>query len=365
MVYLKGNGRGNGKLHVGVIGCGRIAQTYLQAIKTCVDSELTGVVDARELTARSVGNQYGCKAYTDHQHILEGNQIDAVIICTPPNTHAELATFFLENGVHVLCEKPFAVNSEQAALMLQKAKEKECLLMMASKFRYVEDIIKAKGIVDSGILGEIVLFENVFCSKVDMKERWNSKKDVAGGGVLIDNGSHSVDIARFLLGPIVKVQSEEGKRIQKLDVEDTARLYFRTQSDVMGAVDLSWSIHKEQESYIDLFGTEGVLSIGWKSSKYRQSEKLHWVTFGRGYDKTAAFSAQLKNFLDSIKGEAMPLINAVDGLESVKVIEAAYKSSNMNKWVDVEPDRNRTSSNTSIERARIAAIAEAKLSVTT
>jgi predicted dehydrogenase len=304
-------------------------------MSTIPECNLKGVVDIREQVARSVADQYRCKSYKDYQQVLEENHVDAVIICTPPNTHSEIAIFFLENGVHVICEKPFAINSAQATLMVQKAEEKECLLMMASKFRYVEDIIRAKGIVESGILGDIVLFENVFCSKVDMKGRWNSNKEVAGGGVLVDNGSHSVDIARFLLGPVAKVQTEEGKRVQKLEVEDTARLYFRTKSDVLGAVDLSWSIHKEQESYVDLFGTEGVLSIGWRYSKYRQSEKLHWVTFGRGYDKLAAFSAQIKNFVDSIKGIAMPLINAADGLESVKVIEAAYKSSHMNKWVEV------------------------------
>lgn len=325
----------NSQLNFALVGCGRIAQTHLQAIQTNPECKLKGVVDIREQVVKSVAEQYGCKAYTDYPQILEENHTDAVIICTPPSTHAEIATFFLENGVHVICEKPFAMNSEQATLMVQKAEEKGCLLMMASKFRYVEDIIKAKGIVESGILGEIVLFENVFCSKVDMKDRWNSKKEVAGGGVLVDNGSHSVDIARFLLGPVTKVQTEEGRRVQHLEVEDTARLYFRTKSEVMGAVDLSWSIHKEQESYVDLFGSEGVLSIGWKCSKYRQSEKMHWVTFGKGYDKMAAFSSQIKNFVDSIKGRSMPLINAVDGLESVKVIEAAYKSSQMNKWIDV------------------------------
>lgn len=237
----------------------------------------------------------------------------------------------------MLCEKPLALTSEDASLMVDKAEEKGSLLMMASKFRYVDDVIKAKGIVDSGILGDIVLFENVFCSKVDMRDRWNADRNIAGGGVLVDNGSHSVDIARYLLGPITKVQAEEGKRVQDLEVEDTARLYFRTGSDIMGAVDLSWSIHKELESYIDLFGTEGVLSIGWKCSKYRQSEKLNWVTFGKGYDKLTAFSRQLENFVGSIKGEDQPLITASDALESVKVIEAAYKSAQINKWIPVEP----------------------------
>jgi predicted dehydrogenase len=328
--------KGNASLNFALIGCGRISQTHLQAIASISECKLTGVVDTREHAAQSVANQYGCRAYTDYHQLTDNNNVDAVIICTPPNTHAEIATFFLENGVHVICEKPFAINIYDAELMVKKADENECLLMMASKFRYVEDVIKAKGIVDSGILGDVVLFENVFCSKVDMKDRWNSKKEMAGGGVLIDNGSHSVDIARFLLGPIVKVQAEEGKRVQKLDVEDTARLFFRTKSDTMGAVDLSWSIHKEQESYIDLFGTEGVLSIGWKSSKYRQSEKMHWIVFGKGYDKIAAFTAQIRNFIGAIKGKEKLLINSKDGLESVKVIDSAYKSACMNKWVEVE-----------------------------
>ncbi|MFX0198871.1 MAG: Gfo/Idh/MocA family protein [Candidatus Hodarchaeota archaeon] len=326
----------NASLNFALIGCGRISQTYLQAIVSVPECRLKGVSDIRKEAAQSVADQYGCRAYSDFRQVLEGNRIDAVIISTPPNTHAEIATFFLENGIHVLCEKPFALNSKDAGLMVRKAEEKGCLLMMASKFRYVEDIIKAKGIVKSGILGDIILFENVFCSKVDMRARWNAEKEIAGGGVLIDNGSHSVDIARFLLGPIVKVQAEEGKRVQKLEVEDTSRLYFRTESDIIGAVDLSWSIHKEQESYIDLYGTEGVLSIGWKCSKYRQSEKLNWVRFGNGYDKISAFERQIKNFVGTIKGVEMPLINATDGLESVKVIEAAYRSANVNKWVEVE-----------------------------
>jgi predicted dehydrogenase len=323
---------------VALIGCGRISQSYLQAMETLPECRLAAVADVRDNAARSVAEHYGCKAYTDYHDVLEGNHLDAAIICTPPNTHLELTTFFLDNGVHVLCEKPFAMTSAEATIMLNKADETGCLLMMASKFRYVDDIIKARGIIDSGILGDVVLFENVFCSKVDMRERWNSRKEVAGGGVLIDNGTHSVDIARFLLGPIVKVQAEEGKRVQKLEVEDTMRFSFRTESDIIGDVDLSWSLHKEKESYIDLFGTEGVLSIGWKCSKYRQSETLHWICFGEGYNKLSGFTGQLSNFAASIAGTEMPLITARDGLESVRVIEAAYQSASINKWVDVTSD---------------------------
>ena len=323
-------------LNFALVGCGRISQTHLQAMANVPECQLKAVADIRKKAARGVADHYKCGSYDDYRELLDGYGLDAVIICTPPNSHAEISTFFLENGVHVMCEKPFALNSREAELTMQKAEEKGCLLMMASKFRYVDDIIKAKGIVESGILGNIVLFENVFCSNVDMRERWNSKKEIAGGGVLIDNGCHSVDIARYLLGPITKIQAEEGKRVQKLQVEDTIRLYFRTKSNVLGAIDLSWSIHKEQESYIDICGTKGVLSIGWKCSKYKLYDKRRWVTFGNGYDKLSAFSAQIRNFVGTIRGSEIPCINGTDALESVEVIEAAYKSINMNKWVEVK-----------------------------
>ena len=326
----------NAPLNFALIGCGRISQVYIQVLASNPECRLKCVSDLRQQTTQSVAEQYDCKAYTDYHQVLDGNHIDAAVICTPPNTHVEIATFFIENDVHVLCEKPFAINTKEAKPMLKKAEGNGCLLVMASKFRYTDDVIKTKCIVESGILGNIILFENVFCSKVDMRNRWNSKKEIAGGGVLIDNGSHSVDIARFLLGPIVKVKAEEGKRVQKLQVEDTSHLDFKTQWDVIGAVDLSWSIYKEQESYVNLYGTEGTLSIGWKSSKYRQSEKLDWIYFGKGYDKFQAFKKQINNFIGAIKGREMPLINAKDSMESVKVIEAAYKSIIMDKWIEVE-----------------------------
>jgi predicted dehydrogenase len=327
--------RGGGDpLRVGLVGCGRIAQTHLDALKHVSECRLVGVADVRPDVARSVGAQYETAAHDDHRQLLDGG-LDAVILCTPPSSHTEIAGFFLDEGVHVLCEKPLAVTLSEAEQLVAKAERSDRLLMMASKFRYVDDIVKAKGIIDSGILGAVILFENVFCSKVDMRQRWNARRELGGGGVLIDNGTHSVDIARFLLGPIVKVRAEEGRRVQGLDVEDTCRLFFRTDGDALGAVDLSWSIHKERDAYIEIFGPDGTLSIGWKGSKYRQSEKLEWVTFGKGYDKLSAFGRQLRNFARSIQGREAPWITAEDSLESVCVIEAAYQSMALERWVEV------------------------------
>lgn len=325
------------RLRVGVIGCGRNAQDHLQAYQKVDAAEVVAVADVATRQATSVAEQFGCSAFTDYRRLFEEAAPDAVSVCTPPAAHAEITLEALARGIHVLCEKPFAITLPDAQRMVAAAERAELVLMMASKFRFVDDLVKAKGIIDSGILGRIVLFENVFCSRVDMRERWNSQRAIAGGGVLFDNGSHSVDIARYLLGPITLVQAQHGLQIQPLEVEDTTRLFIQTASGVMGTIDLSWSIHKDTDAYVNVFGTEGTLSIGWRESKYRQSEKLAWVVFGNGYDKQRAFQRKLQHFVDCVDRRATPIVTAVDGLESVRVIDAAYRSSAVNKWVGLEP----------------------------
>lgn len=324
-------------VRVAVIGAGRCAQDHLQAFQKLDHVRIAAVADVHEPQARSVATQFNCTPYTDYRALLDTERPDAITICTPPVTHAEIALDALARDVHVLCEKPLTIQLADAKRLLDAVQGRDVLLMMASKFRFVDDIVKAKGIIDSGILGRVVLFENVFCSRVDMRERWNARKEIAGGGVLFDNGTHSVDIARFLLGPIATVQAQHGIRVQPIEVEDTCRLYFQSVSGVMGSIDLSWSIHKENDSYINIYGTEGTLSIGWRESKYRQHEKLNWVVFGQGYNKQQTFQNQMRHFVRCVQGLDRPIITPLDGLESVRVIEAAYRSSGVNKWMELEP----------------------------
>ncbi len=241
----------------------------------------------------------------------------------------------MKRQIHVLCEKPLSIDVESAQIMLETAKKAGVHLTMASKYRYVEDVVRAKSIVMSGILGEIILFENVFTSRVEMASRWNSDSKISGGGVLIDNGTHSVDLMRYFLGPLVDVQVVEGKRSQGLPVEETVRIFVWSASGVMGSIDLSWSINKELDGYLNIYGSHGTICVGWKESKYRQSSSRDWVVFGKGYDKIEAFRNQLNNFSRAIRGEEMLLITAEDAIASVEVIDAAYAALDQNNRTEV------------------------------
>jgi predicted dehydrogenase len=319
-----------------LVGAGGIAQSYAQAFEACEGARLVAVCDTRLDAARALAERFGCPAYGRYPAMANnGSRFDAVIVCTPPNTHEEISTYYLERGFHVLCEKPFALTSRSARRMLEAARKAGVKLTMASKFRYVEDVIRAKSIVASGILGEIILFENAFTSRVDMAGRWHADPKISGGGVLIDNGAHAVDLMRYFLGPLAEVQVVEGKRVQGLPVEDTVRVFVRSLSGIMGSSDLSWSIHKEVDSYLNIYGSHGSISVGWKESKYRQASSRDWIVFGAGYDKVQAFRSQLSNFARAIRGEEQLLIKAEDGLASVEVIEAAYASLRQMNWIAV------------------------------
>lgn len=326
------------KVKYGLVGAGGIAQAYAQAFQVSSEAELVAVADVRPDAVQAMAESAKCAAFTDYVTMADQMDLDAVIICTPPITHPDIACDLLERKIHVLCEKPFSIDVASARRMFETAEASGALITMASKFRYVEDMIKAKSIIASGILGDIVLVENAFTSRVDMTNRWNSNPAISGGGVLMDNGTHSLDILRYFLGALAEVQVVEGKRSQGLVVEDTVRIFVKSTNGVIGNVDLSWSINKELDYFLRIYGTNGTISVGWKESKYRQASSPDWIVFGKGYNKVQSFRSQLDNFARAIRLEEPLLITAEDAIASVEAIEAAYQALKRSQWTLISSD---------------------------
>lgn len=315
-----------------LIGAGAIAQAYAQAFGQTKRAELVAVVDCRAESAEAMAKAAGCAAFTSVPQMLEMGEIDAAIVCTPPATHRDVCLELITRGVNVLCEKPLAIDSASAEEMIGAAEVHNVTFTMASKFRYVADVAQAKELIAAETIGEVVLFENIFTGRVDMTQRWNSDPLIAGGGVLIDNGTHSVDVTRFCLGELSEIQAMEGNRIQELPVEDTAKMFVRSRSGVLASIDLSWSVSKELPYFIAVYGSSGTILVGWRESKYRRAGEQEWTVFGGGYDKVAAFRRQIENFAGAVRGEEPLVVTPEDALASVQVIEAAYRSLSRGAW---------------------------------
>jgi len=322
------------RLRFGLVGAGGIAQAYAQAFNESKCCELVAVADVREDSAKALAEIVGGKSFSDYKQLADV-ELDAVIVATPPVSHPEIACFFMERGTPVLCEKPLCLSVAEAEKMINTAEANNVLFTMASKFRYCEDVVKAKGILASGMLGDVLQFENAFTAKVDMSKRWNSEAAMSGGGVLIDNGTHSVDIIRYFLGAIDSVLVVDAGGTQGLKVDENVKMFAKTKNNVTASVDLTWGINKELPYFISIFGTNGVLHIGWRESKYKLNSSPDWTVFGKGYDKVASFKGKVENFADALRGKEYLYIKPADALASVHVIEAAYKSLNQNLWQPV------------------------------
>lgn len=326
-------------VRLALVGCGAIAEAYVQALARVPALRLSAVVDPVPAAREAFARRCGVPAFANIADLRASRTtIGAAIVATPPDQHEALSCALLSASMDVLCEKPFAPTIAAAERMLATARAAGRRLMLGSKFRYTPDVAAARHLLDQGACGEIVLYENVFCSHVDMTNRWNARRERSGGGVLIDNGCHSVDLARYLLGPIARVQAQFGKRVQPIEVEDTARILFTSESGALGSIDLSWSVHKETEAYVRIHGTKGTIEIGWRASRWKPTGG-DWRPFGGGYDKVGAFAAQLANFADSITGRQPPVIDDADALASVVVVDCAYRAAAEERWVAVPHDR--------------------------
>jgi predicted dehydrogenase len=335
---MKPNSHRGARLRFGLVGTGRIAQAYAEAFCRTTNARLVAVTDVRAVAAEEFARKTGAAVFSSHLALAESGKVDAVIVATPPICHGSICIDLLERGIPVLCEKPVSFSVATARKIRQTSRDRHTLFTMASKFRYAEDVVQARRMVASGLVGPVVLFENTFMSFVDMSTRWNADSRIRGGGVLIDNGTHSVDIMRYFIGPLTLIHAVKGPEIQRLAVEETVYVTARSAEGAIGRMDLSWSINKQCDDYISVYGSDGVLRVGWKASYYRKKGASDWFQFGQGYDKVQAFSDQIGNFSAAIQEIEPLVIDSGDAIASVEVIQAGYESLAHDAWTAVKSE---------------------------
>ncbi|MEZ5963999.1 MAG: Gfo/Idh/MocA family oxidoreductase [Planctomycetota bacterium] len=326
-------------LRVAFIGAGAVAREYFKSLAEVRELELCAVVDSDAAARAAAEREFEVPVFEGVRELLDdaGARPQAALVVTPPVAHEEACLPLLAAAVHVLCEKPLAPSWSVATRMFAAAARNDTVLMMASKFRYVPDVVEARQMVREGRIGDVVLFENTFGAPVDMTRRWNSDPKVSGGGVLIDNGAHAVDIARFFLGPMIRVFAHFGRRVQGVPVEDSVTLQLEAAGGSAVTIHLSWSVDIGNDHFISVCGSRGTLQVGWTGSRYRLHGQRQWTQFGTGYDKRQAFARQLQDFAWSVtRPEHDAMVRSDDALDSVRTIEAAYRAARVERWIPVQ-----------------------------
>ena len=312
-------------IRIGIIGCGNIARSHAAGYREN-DTPVTAVTDVRRAAAESFAQDLpDARVFPDHVHLLDAGAVDAVSICTPPDTHEAIAVYALRRGVHVLCEKPLAHTVESGRRIAAAAWESRAQFMIAFRHRFLPAVRKLKELTDAGRVGEVVFVQNTFCGPAShLAKSWFGRKAIAGGGTLMDTSSHSVDIFRFLVGEIVEQHAVTHRHLAGIDVEDASVLVVRARNGVLGSFTASW-VAGEGVAGLDVMGRDGRICFDYAAGgeiRLKPGGADAWERIPVA--ESWGFAEEITHFLRAIRGEEARSCPVEEGLRALEVIQAAY-----------------------------------------
>lgn len=335
-------------MRFGLIGAGSIGAVRAKALGAMQSSSLTAVHDLDEARARAIAP--GATFHASAQSLIESPDADAVIISTPPQFHERLATDAVRAGKHVLVEKPMAASVDVCQRMAQAATDAGRLLTVGYNHRYFEALKLIRDVVRSGEIGTLshVRAYTGHTGLSEFKAPWMYDAGVMGGGTLMDNGTHIIDLVRYMMGDVVEVYGHASNRVWQIDgVEDNALALVRSADGVTGSIQASWTEWKGYRFHVEAYGDRGMVSAYYApmmakivtldrpggTPKVRRffypksivREKL------RGWQSTViqTFIEELEDFAAVAAGGAGSgrLATAADGIRAIQIAKGVYESS--------------------------------------
>lgn len=316
---------GQDRIRIGIIGCGQMGRWHLDAYRHNPQVEVVAFADTQLALAQAFADESGGRAYESHSAMLAAERLDGVSICTLPVTHRAIASDAINAGVHVLCEKPLAATRADAEAMAALAGARGRVLLTAFKFRFFEEVRKAQELVASGALGDIIHARLMFGGYMDVADSWYARREVSGGGVLLDNGPHAFDLARALFGEIASVEAVTASH-QRLAVEDTAQVRCQLARGGVLTIDLSWSLPVPSRSYLEIYGSQGAALLDLEGISYRLNTWSEWKRIANRDTLKQAFARQTDHFVAVIAGQPAHSTVASDGVAAQRLVDAAYNA---------------------------------------
>ncbi len=326
------------KLRIGVIGCGNISIMHLESVVGLKQAELVAVCDIKESLAKETGEKYGVPYYTGYQEMIETEQLDAVHICLPHYLHTVVSQYALSQGIHVLSEKPMSIGYRDAVETVELAEKTGVQYGVIFQSRYNTPAVVLKDRITSGKLGRVFQARiTLTWSRSDeyySLSEWKGTWDKEGGGVIIDQAIHSLDLANWFIDdmPVEVVSSLHNRNHKVIAVEDTAEGHIRYQN---GAKLFFWTHNNyciDEPIEIRLVCEHGTATTSYDECRicyetgeeeYIKNEPQTVVVYGGGKSYWGSQHAvQINNFYNSILG-AEPL--ELSGREALKIQELVCK----------------------------------------
>ena len=339
-------------IKLGIIGAGKICQgCHMPAYDKLDNVEIVAICDINDEKQKKAQERYpNARIYSDYEQMLDKESLDAVDICTPNNIHSKAAIYALNKGVNVICEKPDAINTEEAEKMQAAAEKSGKTLMVIRNNRYRASTKFLKQFIAEGKMGEIYAGRCGWIRRRGIPGwgGWFTDKAQSGGGPLIDLGVHIIDLAMYLMGnprPVTVSGSTYSKFAHtshsKTDVEDLAMGFIRFDNGACLQIEFSWASNIEcDQMFVELRGEKAGSRMSGIDRKFEvfTEECGTNVTIKPSIDDYGGMphhEGNIRHFIDVIEGKAEPDFTPVQGVNMVKILEAIYKSAELGREIQL------------------------------
>jgi predicted dehydrogenase len=328
-------------LKVGIIGCGLQGLRRAKAVIEN-DDELVIVSDLSRERADVLASQMKTTASYDWQDVVRSSDIETVIVCSPNSFHAQMTISALEKGKHVLCEKPLSTSARSAKDMVEAATKHERVLKCGFNHRHHLGVLQSKKWVNEGLIGQISFLRCRYgtAGRVGYDKEWRADPNISGGGELVDQGVHVIDLLRWFAGEFEETVGFTNRSFWDMaPVEDNAFALLRTTKGVVASMHVSWTQWRNLFSF-EVFGKDGYVIVDGLGGSYGTEKAiLGKRSFSEPFKEEiidfraddSSWKLEWREFIDSIKFKRQPIGNGIDGYEALKVVEAIYKSGKTGK----------------------------------
>ncbi|MBN2328016.1 MAG: Gfo/Idh/MocA family oxidoreductase [Candidatus Omnitrophica bacterium] len=348
-------------VNVGIIGIGMIGMEHIRGFRVIPRCKVAAIADTNEERLAKAASEYEIpNAFSQYKDLIALEDLDAVVICTPSNSHEEIALAGLAAGKHVLCEKPMAVSSASALKMVKRAKKAGRILASCSgRYRFSPSVQKAKELIEAGELGDIY---HITLSGISRRNRpgidfhpaaaWCLDKSIAGGGAMLDWGVYDLNILYSLMDNLA-VERVDGFCYHGLetprpadvafDVEEHGAAMIRCKGGLTVFWERSWAAHMNSSTRIRIYGSKAGIAfdpLAWTQDIFFQiyedrSGKPVTIAPATTFEKWSVILSVSQDFIQAIVKDRQPASTGEDEIKVLKIIEALYRSANKSTAVSV------------------------------
>lgn len=337
-------------LHFGLIGVGNIARSHVAAIKATPDAELVAVATRNPERGRQFVAEHGGSWYADYHDLLAQENVDVVALCTPHDLHAPMTIDAAAAHKHVLCEKPMARNVLECDAMIAACERAGVTLGIIFQSRFEPLSRKLKALLDDGKLGRLLwVSASTIWHRTDayyLSAPWRGTLAHEGGGVLINQAIHAIDLLLWLSGMPARITAQTRTLNHAIEVEDGGVAILEYADNRLGLIQATTAAYPGYPEQLQFHGTRG-------SAIFHKGEaRLEWHLLDPAEDgeeqaeassgaarpmdiSDAGHIAQFQDFAAAIREQRPPLVDGREGRKSIEVVEAIYRSARANAPVSL------------------------------